>query len=125
MSANKRKPVLLSDLDKERLTRYAPLFGLNLLHEGLGRYVLHRLDQVGSPPVVLCAQDAHLRLLSELCERTAPWVYYRPDTSCAISLLRHSEQRICRFSELYRRTSSWRPQTKALQPKETEPRGSV
>ena len=74
LPTQKRRPIILSDLEKGRLERNAALFGLALRQDGPDRYVLSRQEDDTVKEVVLAAKDAHLRLLSELCERTLPWI---------------------------------------------------
>ena len=102
--AQKRKPIVLSDLEKGRLERHAPLFGLELQRRGPEQYVLSRREDDTVKEVELSPRDAHLRLLSELCERTLPWIYYHPGMSCSASFLQHSDQKIRRIGELYARS---------------------
>lgn len=45
---------------------------------------------------------AHLRVLTEVCERAAPWVHFHEGEHCARTLLRNSDARLRRIAELYK-----------------------
>jgi hypothetical protein len=96
-----RGPLLLSDLDKLRLERYAPWFGLTL-RKGQGTAsVLEWTEGTNVRLITLSAENAHLRLLAELCERVLPWVMFTAGDSCADVYLGHGESRIRRLAELF------------------------
>ncbi len=96
-----QKSIRLSDLDKMRLECHAPWFGMRLRREDGQTYILEWQEGATSREVTLSADCAHLRLLAELCERTAQWIYYAVGASCADTYLGHSDYRIGRLAELY------------------------
>jgi len=100
-----RGPLLLSDLDKLRLERHAPWFGITFRKEQGTASVLEWMDGTTVRQIALSAENVHLRLLAELCERILPWVMFSAGDSCADIYLGHGENRIRRLAELFSRSA--------------------
>jgi hypothetical protein len=102
-----QKSIRLSDLDKTRLEEHARWFGMSLLPEENLGYTLRFLEGATFREIALGAESAHLRVLAELCSRTAQWICYAVGDTCANVYLGHSDLRIRRLAELYdQRTES-------------------
>ncbi len=100
-------PVRLSDLEKARLEEHAEWFGMSLKQERNRQYTLRLAEGSTAREVQLGSESAHLRLLAELCTRTAPWICYAVGDSCAEVYLGHSDFRIRRLAELYAQRAEW------------------
>jgi hypothetical protein len=91
----------LTDCDKQRLERLAPLFEIQFVRIGASAYELRKTEDV--EPARLDIQIAHTRLLLELCSRCAPWLYFHFGESCKYTLLGRSDSDLLRVAELYAR----------------------
>jgi hypothetical protein len=91
----------LSDCDKQRLERLAPIFDIQFARIGASDYELRKTEDV--EPARLDVQIAHARLLLELCSRCAPWLYFHFGESCKYTLLGRSDSDLFRVAELYAR----------------------
>jgi hypothetical protein len=92
--------IRLSDLDKARLEAHARWFDLSLRQVKSQQYALS-IAGTSVREVRLGEGTAHMRLLAELCSRTAQWICYVVGDSCADVYLGHSDFQIRRISELY------------------------
>lgn len=100
MTINTRVPRTLSESDKVRLEKIAPLFDIQFNRTDDGSYSLSVDEQ---SPVRLPTKFAHLRLLTELCSKTVSWIYFHQEESCADSFLNQTDERLKRLSVLYRK----------------------
>ena len=92
--------LILSDNDRLRLRALAPAFGYSLHGSTDGQMVIR--DEITNNAFVLPESKAWLRLLSELCGRSAPWLCFRIGTSCRDTFLGVSDEKLLRVAELYR-----------------------
>lgn len=92
--------LILSDNDRLRLRALAPAFGYSLTSTNDGQLVIR--DEITNDVFVLPESKAWLRLLSELCGRSAPWLCFRIGTSCRDTFLGISDAKLLRVAELYR-----------------------
>ena len=97
----KHNPLLLSDEDKLRLEKLAPLFDIQVRHIGGCRYRLDSVNDLAPLDEILPAEVMHTRLLVEICSRAVHWIYFHVGKSCKHSLLELSDARIHRVAELY------------------------
>lgn len=102
-SLSRVRPLSLNFEDKARLHEIAHLFGIEFLQIGDDEYLLRNVDGRHFDEVLLPRLVAHKRLLTEICSRCAPWVYFHFGESCQDSLLNHSDARLWRIAELYAR----------------------
>ena len=96
------KPVLLSDLDKARLEKHAPFFGIALRKVSEHAHVLSFQEGPTVREVTLASQLVHIRLLAELCERTVPWICFSVGNCCSMTYFNHCDAHIKHFAQLYR-----------------------
>jgi hypothetical protein len=104
MHIENKEPTKLISLtveEKERLERLAPYFDLNFRCSVDAAYELIWIDDPAATAVRLTNGTAHVRLLIELCARTAPWLYFHFGESCQRTLFRHSDTQLMRIAELY------------------------
>ena len=94
-------PLSLSSEDKARLNEIAHLFEIEFRQIGDDKYLLRDVGDCHFDEVFLRSSVAHKRLLTEICSRCAPWVYFHADESCQDSLLNHSDARLRCIAELY------------------------
>lgn len=102
-SFSRVRPLSLNFEDKARLHEMSHLFGIEFRQIGDDEYLLRHVDGSQSDEVLLSGSVAHKRLLTEICSKSAPWVYFHIDESCQDSLLNHSDARLRRIAELYAR----------------------
>lgn len=100
MNMPARMPRTLSDSDKARLEKLAPLFDIQFKKIDGTSYSL-KVD--GGKEHTLSARFAHFRLLSELCSKTVGWIYFHKDETCDVSFLSETDERFKRLSSLYRK----------------------
>ena len=93
--------ISLTSEEKERVERLAPYFDLNFCCTGDAAYELSWSDDSGTAVVRLASGSAHVRLLIELCARTAPWLFFHFGESCRRTFFRHSDVQLMRIAELY------------------------
>lgn len=94
----------------ERLYRLAPLFDVTAVRSN-DKVHLSVKDGPVQRTVELPACHAHVRVLSELCEKTIRWVYFHEGEHCARSLLSLPDARLHRLAELYRECGGHFPET--------------
>lgn len=97
------RPLSLTSEDKARLDEISHLFEIEFRQIGDDEYLLRHVDGRQSDVVLLLGSVAHKRLLTEICSKCAPWVYFHLNESCQDSLLKHSDARLRRIAELYAR----------------------
>lgn len=99
-----QRPTLrpLSDDDTARLEALSPSFAIEFLRTGTARFSLRHTDDPNHPASELSERIAHQRLLSEICSKAAPWVYFHLGEHCATSLLKLNETQLLRVAELFR-----------------------
>lgn len=89
--------------DKIRLQNLAPLFDIHFRRLDEQTYVLRTTAGARALEVELPASLAYRRLLSELCEKTVPWIHFHLEESCRDSLLGRSDGNLARVAVLYAR----------------------
>jgi len=91
--------------DKTRLQKLAPLFDIHFCKLDEQTCVLQTTSAAGAgaSEVKLPVSLAYRRLLSELCEKTVPWIHFHFDESCRDSLLGRSDANLARVAVLYAR----------------------
>ena len=91
--------------DKTRLQNLAPLFDIHFRKLDAQTCVLQTTSAAGAgaSEVELPASLAYRRLLSELCEKTVPWIHFHFEESCRDSLLGRSDANLARVAVLYAR----------------------
>ncbi len=89
--------------DRTRLQNLAPLFDIHFRKLDAQTCVLRTTSAagVGALELKLPVSLAYRRLLSEICEKTVPWVHFHFDESCRDSLLGRSDANLARLAELY------------------------
>lgn len=89
--------------DKTRLQNLAPLFDIDFRQIDEQTCGLRTMSAagVGASEVELPASLAHRRLLSEICEKTLPWIHFHLAESCRDSLLGRSDANLARIAQLY------------------------
>ena len=87
--------------DKTRLQNLAPLFDIHFRKLDEQTCVLRTTSAACVLEVEFPASLAYRRLLSELCEKTVPWIHFHLEESCRDSLLRRSDANLARLAELY------------------------
>lgn len=97
------RPLSLTSEDKARLHDISHLFEIEFRQIGSDEYLLRHVDGRQSDVVLLSGSVGHKRLLTEICSKCAPWVYFHLNESCQDSLLNHSDARLRRIAELYAR----------------------
>jgi hypothetical protein len=92
----------LTNADKVRLELVAPWFNLSLsvLSMEKAEILLGITDRTQA--IVLGMDVAHKRLLTEVCSRAGPWVYFHLGKSCRDSLFDLPNARLRRIGDLYR-----------------------
>ena len=92
----------LTQEDKRRLESVAPWFNLSLqvIGNDSAEIVLDTTSQ--SPVLVVNMDNAHKRLMAEVCSRAGPWVYFHVGMSCRDSLGELTDLRLRRIGDLYR-----------------------
>lgn len=96
----------------ERLYRLAPLFDVSTVHRE-GVVAICVKDGPVQRTVELPECLAHVRVLTELCEKTLRWVYFHEGEHCARSLLSLTDTRLHRLAELYREYEGRFPENRA------------
>lgn len=91
----------LSDADKLRLERFAPLFDIKIMRLDENSYRLRSLNSLAPLEATLPANVMHTRLLMEICSRAVNWIYFHFGKSCKDSLLELSDAQIQRVVGLY------------------------
>ncbi|WP_041377714.1 hypothetical protein [Polaromonas naphthalenivorans] len=89
--------------DKTRLQNLAPLFDIHFRKMDEQTCVLRTMAGAGALELKLPASLAYRRLLSELCEKTVPWIPFHLKESCRDSLLGRSDANLARVAVLYAR----------------------
>ena len=110
---------ILTSADKIRLWAIAPSFGIEFRKLNEDAYFLRSLEVDANLDVTLPSSTAHIRLLTEISSRAAPWIYFRLDESCRDSLLNNSDARLMRVADLYlrsREAKQHRPVDRSLEP---------
>ena len=97
----KNRLLPLSAEDKTRLQNLAPLFDIDFRKLSGQTYVLRTMEGAGALELKLPVSLAYRRLLSEICEKTVPWIHFHFDESCRDSLLGRSDANLARLAELY------------------------
>jgi hypothetical protein len=113
-SFSRPRPLSLNSEDKARLHEIAHRFGIEFRKFGDDEYLLRSVDGRNFDEFLLPSSIAHKRLLTEICSRCAPWVYFHFGESCQDSLLNHSDARLWRIAELYTRDLQGCPSTVRL-----------
>lgn len=90
-----------STADVERIFRIAPMFDVNVRASD-EEVSIQVQDGSQQRSITLPRRVAHLRVLTEVCEKTIRWVYYHDGEHCARSLLSLTDARLERLAELYR-----------------------
>lgn len=85
-----------------QLLAIAPLFDVTLTPGEAGFDWVEVRNGTHLTRVRLPHTVAHLRVLTEVCEKLVPWVYFHEGEHCARSLLRQAGHRLPRLIELYR-----------------------
>ena len=101
LSKNRLFP--LTSEDKTRLQNLAPLFDIHFRKLDEQTCVLRTTAGARALEVELPASLAYRRLLSELCEKTVPWIHFHFEESCRDSLLGRSDANLARVAVLYAR----------------------
>ena len=102
--------------DKTRLQNLAPLFDIDFRKLSGKTYVLRTMEGAGALELKLPVSLAHRRLLSEICEKTVPWIHFHFDESCRDSLLGRSDANLARLAELYASGGKAAPIHAAIKP---------
>lgn len=91
--------------DKTRLQNLAPLFDIHFRKLDAQTCVLQTTSAAGAAALELKlpASLAYRRLLSEICEKTVPWIHFHFEASCRDSLLGRSDANLARVAVLYAR----------------------
>ena len=89
--------------DKTRLQNLAPLFDIHFRKLDEQTCVLRTTAEADAVDVELPASLAYRRLLSEICEKTVPWIHFHFEESCRDSLLGKSDANLARVAVLYAR----------------------
>lgn len=92
---------MLSEEDKRRLERFAPLFGFEFQRIDESQYFLRSITADSSVEGLLPVAVAHRRLLAEIASKASRWVYFNTFTSTRDSLLGLPDAKIERIAELY------------------------
>jgi hypothetical protein len=100
-SNDHHKFFFLSDADKLRLERFAPLFDIEIKRLDEDIYGLKSVSSFAPLDTTLYADVVHTRLLVEICSRAVNWIFFHFGKSCKESLLELSDARIQRVAELY------------------------
>lgn len=86
----------------DRLILLARQFDIQVLRQDENYTELQIRDGETVRACTVPTPKAHLRILTELCEKTVRWVYFHDGMHCAHSLLSLSDARLMRLAELYR-----------------------
>lgn len=89
----------------ERLCRLAPLFDISLTFASPEQATLVITDPATQVPEILTLspESALRRAMSEICSRTVRWVFYHGGEPASRVFFDHTDARLIRISELYRR----------------------
>lgn len=99
----KRGAFSLTKAEKDRLQHLAPIFGLNFMEDSDDLFVIRDLRTGNHIARMLPSEVAYRRLLTEICSRSAKWIYFHFEESCRDTLLQQSDARLGRIAELYSR----------------------
>lgn len=88
--------------DTARLEALAPSFAIEFLRTKNADFSLRNTDDPNRPALELSERIAHQRLLTEICSKAAPWVYFHLGEHCATSLLKLNDTQLLRVAELFR-----------------------
>lgn len=97
------KHVNLTDAERQRLLTHASEFGLTV--ELLEDHI-RIADTESEFSVQLCWDDGWVRLLNEICGRSAPWLCFRVGVSCKDTLFALPDQKLSRLAVLYSQSKS-------------------
>lgn len=86
----------------ERLVAVAAHFDIRVVRQDEHFTELSILDNGVGRSCTVPTSRAHLRILTELCEKTVRWVYFHDGMHCAHSLLSLPDSRLMRLAELYK-----------------------
>lgn len=86
----------------DQILEIAPLFDVTLVPGPDGNDWVEVRDGDRLARFQLPHAISHLRVLTEVCEKLVPWVYFHDGEHCAKSLLRQAGCRLPRLLELYR-----------------------
>ena len=114
----KNRLFLLTAEDKTRLENLTPLFDIHFRKLDAQTCVMQTTSAAGAgvSEVKLPASFAYRRLLSELCEKTVPWIHFHLEESCRDSLLGRSDANLARVAVLYARDRKAAPIHAAIKP---------
>lgn len=93
---------VLGEQEKRRLELIAPLFDIDFRKLALLGYRIEVRDGATVRSADVGETLAHVRLLTEICEKTLNWVYFRGQEHCALTLLSLTDSKIQRIAQLYR-----------------------
>ncbi len=99
----RRGALSLTTAERVRLQHLAPTFGLNFIQDAGDLFEIRDLKTGKHIASMLPSEVAYRRLLSEICSRSAKWIYFRIEESCRDTLLQSSDARLERIAELYAR----------------------
>lgn len=99
----KRGAFSLTKAEKDRLQHLAPIFFLNFMQDKDDLFAIRDLDTGKYIASMLSPEFAFRRLLSEICSRSAKWIYFNFEERCRDTLLQCSDARLERIAELYAR----------------------
>ena len=95
-----------TDAQVERLCRLAPLFDLEVqplpVDDMVTLVITDPLSQEREL-VTLPRERAIRRAMSEICSRTVRWVYYHGGEPASCAFFSHTDARLARIGELYKR----------------------
>lgn len=100
---SENKLFTLTSEDKIRLQNLAPLFDIDFRKIDEQTCALRTTAGANALEVELPASIAYRRLLSEICEKTVPWIPFHLKESCRDSLLGRSDANLARVAVLYAR----------------------
>lgn len=88
----------LSEHDCNRLMVVATMFGFHVSRSGAGM----QIERARSRLSLRYAEwsTGMVRLVTEMCSLSMRWIRYNDDESCAETLLRHTDEQLCRIAEL-------------------------
>jgi hypothetical protein len=87
--------------DKQRLQNLAPHFNIGFELRSNVSWSLYPNAHDRTGEIVLDADIAHRRLLTEMCSRAARWLHFALGSSCRDTLLGLSDSRLQRIAQLY------------------------
>ena len=88
--------------DTARLEALSPSFAIEFLRTKNANFSLRHMDDPNHPALKLSERIAHQRLLTEICSKAAPWIYFHLGEHCATSLLKFNDTQLLRVAQLFR-----------------------